>query len=52
MIDEWLVVANGSQKIEDMRKASEDQLCGSRANPVVRLPTALHPSIFPVSSNL
>lgn len=52
MIDEWLVVANGPQKIEDMRKASEDQLCGSRANPIVRPLTIFRPSIFLKSSNL
>ena len=52
MIDEWLVVANGPQKIEDMRKASEDQLCGSRANPIVRSLTTFQPSTFLKSSNL
>ncbi|KDR84437.1 hypothetical protein GALMADRAFT_133736 [Galerina marginata CBS 339.88] len=34
MLDEWLVVANGRQRVEDIRKASEDQLSGIRSNPV------------------
>ncbi|KAF8887261.1 cytochrome P450 [Gymnopilus junonius] len=34
MLDEWLVVANGRQRVEDIRKASEDHLSGIRSNPV------------------
>ncbi|PPQ86230.1 hypothetical protein CVT25_006885 [Psilocybe cyanescens] len=34
MLDEWLVVANGCQRVEDIRKASENQLSGVRGNPV------------------
>ncbi|PPQ84746.1 hypothetical protein CVT25_007510 [Psilocybe cyanescens] len=34
MLDEWLVVANGRQRVEDIRKASENQLSGVRSNPV------------------
>ncbi|PPQ70640.1 hypothetical protein CVT25_011241 [Psilocybe cyanescens] len=34
MLDEWLVVANGHQRVEDIRKASENQLSGVRSNPV------------------
>jgi hypothetical protein len=35
MIEEWLVVVNGRDKVEDMRKATDDQLSGVRSNPVV-----------------
>jgi hypothetical protein len=35
MLEEWLVVVNGRDKVEDIRKATEDQLSGVRSNPVV-----------------
>lgn len=38
MIEEWLVVVNGRDKVEDMRKATDDQLSGVRSNPVVSSP--------------
>ncbi|KAH9482089.1 Cytochrome P450 monooxygenase 151 [Psilocybe cubensis] len=34
MFDEWLVVANGRERVEDIRKANESQLSGVRSNPV------------------
>ncbi|PPQ96344.1 hypothetical protein CVT26_005028 [Gymnopilus dilepis] len=33
MLDEWLVVANGRQRVEDIRKAGDDHLSGIRSNP-------------------
>jgi len=38
MLEEWLVVVNGRDKVEDIRKATEDQLSGVRSNPVVGSP--------------
>jgi len=38
MLEEWLVVANGRDKVEDIRKAPQDQLSGIRSNPVVSPP--------------
>jgi len=35
MLEGWLVVANGRDKVEDIRKAPQDQLSGIRSNPVV-----------------
>ncbi|PPQ94540.1 hypothetical protein CVT25_011968 [Psilocybe cyanescens] len=34
MLDEWLVVANRCQQVEDICKASENQLLGVHSNPV------------------
>ncbi|KAF8967503.1 cytochrome P450 [Flammula alnicola] len=34
MLEEFLIVANGRQNVEDIRKASDDQLSGVRSNPV------------------
>ncbi|KAF4619932.1 hypothetical protein D9613_004667 [Agrocybe pediades] len=34
MLDEWLVVANGRDRVEDIRKAPENHLSGIRSNPV------------------
>lgn len=47
MFDEWLVVANGRQRVEDIRKASENQLSGVRSNPVVRMISS-----FPASNHV
>ncbi|KIM34987.1 hypothetical protein M413DRAFT_449945 [Hebeloma cylindrosporum] len=34
MLEEWLVVVNGRDRVEDIRKATQDQLSGARSNPV------------------
>ncbi|KAF8165950.1 cytochrome P450 [Crassisporium funariophilum] len=33
-LEEWLIVANGTQRVEDIRKASEDHLSGTRSSAV------------------
>jgi len=41
MLEEWLVVVNGRDKVGDIRKATEDQLSGVRSNPVVGSPVVV-----------